>query len=129
MTRVLAMMMAAACSHGTAAAGPNYRVDPPAKLACTANATCEAKLVVTALGDFHLNDKYPFKFDPDARPGIAIESATFSRDAATTGTMTIRFRTDKPGVEKLAGTLRLCVCTDNTCDVETPRIAVDVSSV
>jgi hypothetical protein len=129
MARVLAVVALVACSHKTEATGAHYRIDSPPQITCTAAATCEAKLVVNALGDYHLNDRYPFKFEADAQPGIAIESATFSHDAATAGTMTIRFRANTPGTAKLAGTLRLCVCTDDNCDVESPKIAVDVSTV
>jgi hypothetical protein len=128
MARVLAVVVLVACSHKTASTGAHYRIDSPTQITCTAAAMCEAKLVVNALGDYHLNDRYPFKFEADAQ-GIAIESATFSHDTATTGTMTIKFRSEKPGTAKLAGTLRLCVCTDDNCDVESAKIAVDVSTV
>ena len=129
MVRVLAVVALIACGHKTATTGAHYRIDPLSQVVCTAGAPCEAKLVVTALGDYHLNDRYPFKFEADAQPGIAIESAVFSHDAATMGTMTIRFRSEKPGTARLAGTVRLCVCSDDTCDVETPKIALEVSTV
>ena len=47
-----------------------YRLDAGPQPPCARGATCEARLVLTALGDYHVNKDYPFKFvgDPGALP-------------------------------------------------------------
>src|SRR5262245_64047452 len=58
-----------------------YRIDAGPQTPCTAGATCEARLVLTALGDYHVNENYPFKFIGDPSLGFAVDgSGTFALD-------------------------------------------------
>jgi hypothetical protein len=106
-----------------------YRVDAVPIAPCKAGATCEAQLVLTALGDYHVNEEYPTKFVPDAASSVAIQGeGTFKLAAAKQATMTVRFTPAKPGAAKLVGTFKLSVCSEETCEIETPKIALDVTS-
>jgi hypothetical protein len=106
-----------------------YRLDAGPQPACTASNACEAHLVLTALGNYHINDRYPFKFEAAAAPGVAVDgTGTFATDSAKQGTLTIRFRADKPGPAQLRGTFKLSVCTEENCEIETPAIAFQVSA-
>jgi hypothetical protein len=103
-----------------------YRVDAGAAPPCDAGTTCEARLVLTALGAYHVNEAYPFKFVADPASAVLAGPATFARDDATRGTLTIKFRPDAAGTAQLAGTFKLSVCSEDTCEIEAPRIAFAV---
>ena len=105
------------------AAKPFYRGDAGPRTPCTAGQPCEARLVLTALGAFHVNQKYPFKFVADPAPGLAVDgTGTFALDDARTGTLTIRFRAERSGPARLTGTFKLSVCTEEECEIEEPKI-------
>jgi hypothetical protein len=106
-----------------------YRLDAGPPAACASGATCEARLVLTALGDYHVNKDYPFKFvgDPAAIPVDG--TGSFAIDDAKHLTMTIRFRPTAAGTAKVTGQFKLSVCSDDTCEIETPtlELAIPVS--
>jgi hypothetical protein len=111
------------------ASKPFYRVDPGAgsKTACTVGAVCEARLALTALGDYHVNKEYPFKFVGEPPPAAPLAGeATFKLDDARTGTMTIKFRPSASGTARVVGTFKLSVCSDDTCEIEAPKIELAV---
>lgn len=105
-----------------------FRLDPaPQQPACAVGQACEAKLILTALGDYHVNDEYPFKLVAEPTPGVKIEgTGTFSPDGKT-GTHVLAFRAEKPGTAKIAGTFKLSVCNEKNCQIESPKIAFDVA--
>jgi hypothetical protein len=119
--------------HKAATAGPPlatngaYRVDAAPQVACASGATCEARVVLTALGDYHVNQEYPFKFVGDPAPAVQLDgAATFAVDDARHGTLTIKFRPMAPGTANLAGTFKLSVCSDQACEIEAPTLALTV---
>ncbi|HEX2688318.1 MAG TPA: hypothetical protein VHN14_16925 [Kofleriaceae bacterium] len=104
-----------------------YRVDAGPATPCASGAACEAHLVLTALGAYHVNKDYPFKFVGDPAPAPPVEdTGTFTLDDATHGTLTIRFRPKSPGPQKLVGVFKLSVCSDDTCEIETPALELTV---
>jgi hypothetical protein len=108
---------------------PYFRIDAAPQPACTAGSTCEARLVLRALGDYKVNEEYPFKFVADAAAGLTIEgTGMFSRQDVQTGTMTVRFRSDAPGTRQVSGTFKLSVCTEANCEIEDAKIAFDVTA-
>jgi len=118
---------------GASAAGkplaekPFYRIDAGPPVACAPGATCEARLVLTALGSYHVNQDYPFKFVGEPAPAVAVDGdGAFAIDDARHGTMTVRFRPAAAGTAALVGTFKLSVCSDDTCEIETPRIELAV---
>ena len=104
-----------------------YRLDAGPRTPCASGATCEARLVLTALGDYHVNKDYPFKFVGDAAPAVPVDgNGAFALDDAKHGTLTIRFRPTAAGTAKLAGQFKLSVCSDDTCEIETPQLELTV---
>jgi hypothetical protein len=144
MARKLALLalLAAGCSKGrdpapeviakdqpALASKDFYRVDVKPLAPCASGSTCEAKLVLTALGEYKVNDDYPFKFVADPASGVAIEGeGSFEMAGTKQGTMTVRFKPAKPGPATLTGTFKLSVCSEATCEIEAPKIALDVTS-
>ena len=135
----LALAVLAACHRdqpGKSKAAPEapplaskafYRVDPGQRTPCASGAVCEARLVLTALGDYHVNKDYPFKFVADPAPAIAVDGeGTFALDDARNGTMTVKFRPSAAGTARLVGTFKLSVCSADTCEIETPKIELPV---
>lgn len=136
---VLAVLLAA-CSKGkseepmkaaptTAALAekPFYRVDAAPLAPCAAGAVCEAKLELRALGAYHVNKDYPVKFEGAPAPAPELDGpATFKLDDDKRGTLTIRFRAAAAGTANVAGTFKLSVCSDETCEIEKPHIALAV---
>jgi len=107
---------------------PLYRIEPGQRTPCTPGALCEARLAFSALGDYHINERYPFKFNADAIAGITVDGAgTFAREDAKHGTMTIMFRAARRGPAKLSGTFKLSVCTEENCEIDEPKLAFDVA--
>jgi hypothetical protein len=109
------------------ASKPFYRLDAGPPTPCASGSTCEVRLVLTALGDYHVNKDYPFKFVGDPAPAIPVDgNGTFAIDDARHLTMTIRFRPAAAGTARLAGQVKLSVCSDDTCEIETPRLELAV---
>jgi hypothetical protein len=99
-----------------------YRIDAGPRTPCAAGATCEARLVLSALAGYHVNKDYPFKFVGEPA-GFAIDGdGTFALDDARVGTMTVRFRPRTQGTAKLVGTFKLSVCSGDQCEIEEPKI-------
>lgn len=118
-----------AAAQGPPLAGkPFYRVDAGPPAPCTTAAACQARLVLTALGAYHVNQDYPFKFVGEPAPAQPIDGeGAFAVDDARHGTMTVTFRPAAPGTAKLTGTFKLSVCSDDTCEIETPRVELAVA--
>jgi hypothetical protein len=131
---VVAASGCARCSRSeSAAAGaplaskPFYRLDAGPRTPCASGSVCEARLVLTALGDYHVNKEYPFKFIGDPAPAVPVDgNGTFGLDDAKHGTLTIKFRPPAAGTAKLAGQFKLSVCSDDTCEIETPKLELTV---
>jgi hypothetical protein len=105
-----------------------YRVDAPPAVACTRGTTCEARLVLTALGDYHINHDYPFKFVGEPAPALALDGdAAFALADAKHGALTVRFKPTAAGAQTLAGVFKLSVCSDDTCEIERPRLELPVT--
>jgi hypothetical protein len=104
-----------------------YRIDAGRAAACAPGATCEARLVLTALGAYHVNPDYPFKFLGEPAPAVPVDGeGAFAIDDARHLTMTVKFRPAAAGTATLVGTFKLSVCSDETCEIETPRIELAV---
>lgn len=103
-----------------------YRVDLGPTTPCASGSTCEARVVLTALGDYHVNKDYPFKFvgDPAAVPVDG--DGSFAVDGAKRGTLTIKFRAAAPGSAKVVGNFKLSVCSDDTCEIESPKLELTI---
>ncbi len=104
-----------------------YRIDAGPRTPCAAGAPCEARLVLTALGEYKINKDYPFKFVGAPSPGVTLDGpGTFALDDAKTGTLTIRFRAARSGPVRVTGTFKLSVCTEEQCEIEEPKLELEL---
>lgn len=125
------------CSHTVC--GSNFFVDV-ASGDCAVGATCNVSLKLTATGDFHINQDYPYKFRADETPGLeflgtdAAGKTTFSKNAANwdakdekSGALSVAFRPSATGAKNVAGTFKLSVCSAATCQLEQQPISTTVA--
>jgi hypothetical protein len=103
-----------------------YRVDPGPATPCATGSTCEVRLVLTALGDYHVNKEYPFKFVGDPAAAAVDGEGSFAFDGEKRGTMTVKFRPAAAGNAKVVGNFKLSVCSDDTCEIESPKLELSV---
>lgn len=103
-----------------------YRVDAGPPSPCTAGSTCEARVVLTALGDYHVNKEYPFKFVADPAAVATEGDGTIAFDGEKSATLTVKFKPTAAGTAKLVGTFKLSVCTEKNCEIETPALELSV---
>lgn len=104
-----------------------FRIELAPLAPCKAAAPCEAKLVVHALGGFKVNAEYPSKFVVAPAPGVTVDgTGSFAVGSKTTGTMTVTFRAAAAGTSKIAGALKLSVCTDDICEIAAPVVTFNV---
>jgi hypothetical protein len=84
--------------------------------------------VLTALGNYHINNDYPFKFVGEPAPALAFDGdAAFALADARHGALTVRFKPTAAGAQTLAGVFKLSVCSDDTCEIEKPRLELAVT--
>ncbi len=111
-------------------------------VSCTANTECKLELRLEAVGDFHVNKEYPYKFKATPVTGVtflgkdtqAIEmfskaAGDFALDAANekAGTMTVRFKPTNKGALSIAGVFKLSVCSAQNCQLEQTNVTVPVT--
>jgi hypothetical protein len=86
-----------------------------------------------ALGDFHVNKEYPYKFTAAATPSVTFlgkgDAQSFSRASGDyaeqgekTSVMTVRFKPASAGDVSLSGTYKMSVCNADQCQVETQAL-------
>jgi hypothetical protein len=108
--------------------GKNFALDL-ASPGCKAGAECAMTIKLSAVGDYHVNKEYPYKFVATPAAGVAFlgksDPNTFARGSGDfvengekAGTMTIRFKPAAAGDAKVAGTYKLSVCSADQCQIE-----------
>jgi len=135
-------------ANGAAAAGPGAgpRVDGKTFTIvfaqsgdCKAGAECVATLKLDALGDYHINKEYPYKFKAD---GAGLEflgkdaagknvfskgAGDFTIDGEKAATMNVRFKAAKAGSSTITGQYKMSVCSAQNCQLETQEMALNVA--
>ncbi|MFS8070755.1 MAG: hypothetical protein ACMG6S_30685 [Byssovorax sp.] len=89
------------------------------------------QVVLVAKGEFHCNDKYPYKFKLGAASGgvsypTPIVRAEGIRVAPERSIMTIPFVPSASGDARVSGTFSFSVCSAATCQIETRELALTV---
>jgi hypothetical protein len=111
----------------------NYRAEMRAATSCKKDKTCTAEVVVEAKGEYHINDKYPYRFklDDPPPPGLKFPKPVVGKDDG--GTMDLRqvllkvpFIAEAAGEKKVAGTLSLSVCSAANCLMDKQPLEVTV---
>jgi hypothetical protein len=137
--------LAVFASHGASAAqvakGTNFTVDVDDS-DCKV-AACNLKLTVTSLNKFHVNKDYPYKFKADDVAGVDFQGKdaggknVFSKAAGdftlgpddptlkapVNGWMSVRLKA-KAGAVKVTGKLKLSVCNEANCQMETADLSI-----
>ena len=133
---------AAADAEKTAplAAGParpslenaNYRAEMRSAGACRKGSPCAAEVLVEAKGEYHINDKYPYKFKLDDPPpaGLRFPKPIVGKEDATMDerkiALKVPFVSDSPGDKRVAGTLSFSVCSAGNCLMDKQALEVTV---
>ena len=89
------------------------------------------QVVLVAKGDWHCNDKYPYKFKLGAASGgitypTPIVRAEGLRIAPERTVMTVPFVPSASGDARVSGTFSFSVCSAASCQIETRELALTV---
>jgi hypothetical protein len=85
--------------------------------------------VVNALGEYHVNQEYPYKFKMGTAPaGVSYPEAIVRAVNRTEkrATMSIPFTPDAAGTHTISGECSLSVCTESNCVIEKAQLSVTV---
>jgi len=121
---------------GHAACDTSFFVDAVAPASCAVGAACSLTLKLVALGDYHVNDEYPYRFKANDAPAVRFEGTdaagknVFSKPAGDwqksdlkSGTMLVKFTALQKGPTPIAGTFKLSVCSAQNCLLEQPQVS------
>jgi hypothetical protein len=119
---------------GPSADAANYTVKISPEGGCHKAETCAFNVTLEAKGDYHINDKYPYKFKTQepAAPGLRYPKPVVGRDDGKfeekKAVLHVPFVSDTPGDKKVGGTLSLSVCSAQNClmDKQTLETTVKV---
>lgn len=108
--------------------GNNFAVDVSAPGNCKVNVPCVMSIKLTAMGAFHLNNEYPYKWVGDPIDGIEYvgsKTGEFKKESETQGTMFVRFKSAGAN-PKIAGVYKMSVCSEDKCQLETQRVELNI---
>jgi hypothetical protein len=97
----------------------------------TAGQPGNVQVVLVAKGDWHCNDKYPYKFKLGAPSGgvsypTPIVRAEGIHISAPRSVMTVPFVPSASGDARVSGTFSFSVCSATSCQIETRDLALTV---
>jgi hypothetical protein len=124
--------MAAALAAPPVLENANYRALIRSLGPCRKDETCLVEVLVEAKGDYHINDKYPYKFkseDPPPtgmrypKPVVGKEDGVFEEKKLT---LKVPFVSETLGEKRVAGTLSLSVCSAANCLIDKQPLEVTV---
>ncbi len=99
----------------------NYHVGLALDGNCRHEKPCQVHAVVVAKGDYHINDKYPYRFtaDDSAGRGLSFAKREVGRDDGVfehmKALLKVPFTAEKAGDTKVGGTLSFSVCSATNC--------------
>jgi len=113
----------------------SYTIDTATVGDCKAGAECTATIKITAKGEYHVNETYPFRFTANAVPGVDFKGSggnvytggDFARQGKTAGVMTVKFVPKDKGSITIAGPYKICICTDKICQPTTTNVSFAVN--
>jgi hypothetical protein len=106
---------------GASSEGANYAVKLVVTGPCHKGQTCTADVIIQAKGDYHMNDKYPYKFKTHDPPpsGLTYPKPVVGRDDGQfeekRGVLKVPFVADAAGDKTVGGTLSFSVCSSQNC--------------
>jgi hypothetical protein len=128
---------APACGHS--ACGEQFFVDFVSPTDCAGGATCTAFVRLAALGDFHINEDYPYRFTAEGVPGVSFlgtgpSNNVFSKPSGDwavadpkSGALAVRFRPEGTASPTISGTFKLSVCSKEKCLLEQRAISAPIA--
>ncbi len=118
----------------------NFKVDAHLAGDCSAGATCTVAIDLQALGVYHINNEYPYKFkandaagveylgsDPAGKNVFSKDAGDFTASGEKSATMNVRFKPAAKGPATVSGIYKLSVCSPQNCQVEQADIATPVT--
>jgi hypothetical protein len=98
---------------------------------CRKDQPCAAEISVVAKGDYHINDKYPYRFKLDEPPaGVRYPKPVVGKeDGVTAGhklTLKVPFVAENVGEIRVSGTLSFSVCSAANCLMDKQPLAVAI---
>jgi hypothetical protein len=122
-------------------AGNNYTIDT--KVAdCAPGDECAATIRLVALGGYHINDTYPYKFtvapadvasprleflgkDAKGHGVFGKDDGDLVQDGEKVAVMSVHFKAHEAGKVAFAGTYKLSVCSEANCELERADLAFE----
>jgi hypothetical protein len=108
----------------------NYHVGLAPVGLCQHQQPCQLHAVVVAKGDYHINDKYPYRFTAEDAPGqglsfpkreIGRADGEFEQQKAI---LKVPFSAERAGEAKVGGRLSFSVCSEKNCLMYTQPLAL-----
>jgi len=99
--------------------------------ACKKGETCSVEVSLVAKGDYHINDKYPYKFKvDDPAPGVKYPKPVVGKDDGVMEEkkllLKVPFVAETAGDKRVAGTFSLSVCSAANCLMDKQPLEVTV---
>ncbi len=121
--------------------GKNFRLDFVAEGDCKVGGECRAVIRLEALGEYHINKEYPYKFkaetkredveflgtDPAGKATFSKAAGDFKTEGEQKATMTVRFKAGAGGPLTIMGTYKMSVCSAQNCQLESQPISLDLA--
>jgi hypothetical protein len=110
----------------------NYSAKIASAGPCKKDQTCSAEVVVVAKGEYHINDKYPYRFKLEDPPpaGLKYPKAVIGKEDGTMDerkiTLKVPFVPGSAGDKKVAGLLSLSVCSAANCLMDKQQLDLTV---
>lgn len=111
---------------------PNYAAAITPSSGCKKAEPCTVSVVLEAKGDYHLNDKYPYRFKAEDPPaaGVTYPKPLVGRDDADIETkkaiLKVPFIAQSSGEAEVGGVLSLSVCSAANCLIDRQALKVSV---
>jgi hypothetical protein len=133
----VAQAVAAATPHVD---GNHYKLDEALVGDCKSGAECAVAVRLEALGEYHINLEYPYKFkaadapgveflgkDPAAKNIFSKGAGDWKQDSEKVATMTVRWKAAQAGAPNIGGTYKMSVCSAANCQLEQQKLALAVT--
>jgi hypothetical protein len=110
----------------------NYRAEMRSAGPCKKDNICTVEVLVEAKGEYHINDKYPYRFklETPPPPGLKYPKPVVGKEDGTMDPrkvmLKVPFIAEAAGEKKVAGTLSLSVCSAANCLMDKQPLEVTV---
>jgi hypothetical protein len=113
-------------------AEPNFTLVGTAPEALTAGTAGAFEIVLTPLGEYHVNREYPWTVSVTGPEGVTLPQPTLESGSAaemtdTVARFSVPFTASTAGTHHMVASVDFGICTDEGCQFETRAVAVDVT--